>query len=111
MINSTHIEWKKLIENDPDAVIIDCRTALEWNQGIIEGSLLLDLLNTNRFMLEAEKLDKEKNYYIYCRSGIRSVTACQILDSSGVKNTYNLIGGLINWQERLVAPVTVKKAI
>ena len=110
MINSTHIEWKELIEKDPNAVIIDCRTASEWNQGVIEGSLLIDLLNPQRFMFEAEKLNKEKNYYIYCRSGIRSVTACQILESSGVKNTYNLLGGLMNWQDKLVPPMKLRKA-
>ena len=111
MIDCTYNEWKELIGNDPNAVIIDCRTAMEWSQGIIEGAVLLDLFNQQRFIDETKKLNKEKNYYIYCRSGVRSVTACYILDSLGVKNTYNLNEGLMDWRDKLVAPDIMKDAI
>ena len=55
-------------------------------------------------MQESEKLDKDKNYYVYCKSGVRSVTACQILESLGIKNTFNLLGGFTSWQDKIVAP-------
>ena len=104
MKNINHIEFKNLTENDQDAGIIDCRTAMEWDEGIIEESVLLDLFDSHGFMHEAAKLDKDKNYYVYCRSGVRSVTACQILESVGINNTFNLLGGIINWQGKIVAP-------
>ncbi len=104
MKNCQQLEWIEHLDNDPNAVIIDCRTKEEWDQGIINGSILLDLLNPQEFMNEAEKLDKEKNYYIYCRSGVRSITACQILESLGIRSTNNLLGGIISWQGELVAP-------
>ena len=104
MKNITTIEFKNQIESDTNAVIIDCRTAIEWNEGTIENSILLDLYDAHGFMQESEKFDKDKNYYVYCKSGGRSVTACQVLESLGIKNTFNLLGGIINWQDKIVAP-------
>jgi rhodanese-related sulfurtransferase len=104
MKNITPLEFKNQIESDTNAVIIDCRTAIEWDEGIIENSILLDLYDAHGFMQESEKLDKDKNYYVYCKSGGRSVTACQVLESLGIKNTFNLLGGIINWQDKIVAP-------
>ena len=104
MKNITPIEFKNQIESDTNAVIIDCRTAIEWDEGIIKNSILLDLYDAHSFMQESEKLDKNKNYYVYCKSGGRSVTACQVLESLGIKNTFNLLGGIINWQDKIVAP-------
>jgi len=49
-----------------------------------------------------EGLDKSKNYYIYCRSGNRSGQACAVFNQSGVQNTYNLIGGMMEWNGELV---------
>ena len=104
MKNITHLEFKNQIESDTNAVIIDCRTAIEWDEGIIENSILLDLYDAHGFMQESEKLDKDKNYYVYCKSGGRSVTACQVLESLGIKNTFNLLGGIMSWQDKIVAP-------
>ena len=104
MKNITTIEFKNQIESDTNAVIIDCRTAIEWDEGIIENSILLDLYDAHSFMQESEKFDKDKNYYVYCKSGGRSVTACQVLESLGIKNTFNLLGGIMNWQDKIVAP-------
>jgi len=104
MKNINQQEWKNLIDKDKNAVIIDCRSEMEWDEGIIENAVLLNLFDSYTFMQEAESYNKENNYYIYCRSGVRSVTACQILESIGVKNTYNLLGGLMSWQGKIVAP-------
>ena len=104
MKNITPIEFKNQIKSDANAVIIDCRTAIEWDEGIIENSILLDLYDAHGFMQESEKLDKDKNYYVYCKSGGRSVTACQVLESLGIKNTFNLLGGITSWQDKIVAP-------
>ena len=62
MKNITPIEFKNQIESDTNAVIIDCRTAIEWDEGIIKNSILLDLYDAHSFMQESEKLDKDKNY-------------------------------------------------
>jgi len=111
MKNINTSEWKDLIAKDENAVIIDCRSAMEWDEGIIEHSILIDLMNPQGFMQKVGELDKEKNYYIYCRSGVRSVTACQVLESIGIENTYNLLGGIFSWDDKLVFPAKINKAI
>ena len=49
-------------------------------------------------MDEINNLDKNKNYFIYCKSGARSSTACKIMNQLGIQNTYNLIGGIDCWE-------------
>mgnify|MGYP006264303443 FL=1 len=44
-----------------------------------------------------DNLDKTKNYYVYCHSGVRSVQACQIMASFGFSNLFNLLGGISDW--------------
>ena len=51
MKNITPIEFKNQIESDTNAVIIDCRTATEWDEGIIENSILLDLYDAHSLSL------------------------------------------------------------
>ena len=37
---------------------------------------------------------------IHCRSGKRSATACLFLESLGFKNTVNVEGGMLAWQDK-----------
>ncbi len=111
MKNINTPEWKELIAKDENAVIIDCRSPYEWEEGILEHSKLIDLMNPQGFMQKVGELDKNKNYYVYCRSGVRSITACQILESIGIKNTYNLLGGIFSWDGKVVLPTKLNKAI
>ena len=104
MENISQIEWEEMIHNDNCAVILDTRTHREWREGNIKDSILLDVLNPYSFMNEAQKLDKEMNYYIYCRTGVRSLQACMILKNIGISNTFNLKGGLVTWAGKIVYP-------
>lgn len=98
MKDINQLEWRELIANDDNAEILDVRTPEEHDEGYIANSKLIDIQQPQVFIEEVEKLDKSKNYYIYCRSGGRSAQACQILDQMGFKNTYNLIGGFSHWE-------------
>jgi rhodanese-related sulfurtransferase len=104
MRNINQEEWIDLISEDDNAVIIDCRTSMEWSDGVFENSLLLNINDPQSFMDDVNKLDKEKNYYVYCRSGVRSVQACQVLESVGIETTYNLTGGILIWDGKIVFP-------
>jgi len=91
-------EWRELTANDQQAEILDVRTPEEHEEGYIANSKLVDIQQPQVFVSEVEKLDKSKNYYIYCRSGGRSSQACQILEQMGFENTFNLIGGFSKWE-------------
>ncbi|MDG2195042.1 MAG: rhodanese-like domain-containing protein [Polaribacter sp.] len=75
MKNITEKEWKSLISEDKHAIIIDSRRPDEWEQGIIEGAEMMDIMDFEDFQQKSKHLDLSKNYYVYCRSGVRSIRA------------------------------------
>lgn len=95
-------EWVEQLENDNNAVIIDVRTDEEVADGIIKNAIHIDIYKGQEFVNEIEELDKDKNYYVYCRSGNRSGQACNIMDQLGFENAYNLEGGILEWEGDLV---------
>ena len=78
------------------------RTEDEFESGKIPGSLNIDIYKGPEFVAAIEALDKSKNYYVYCRSGVRSAKACAIMNELGIENAYNLLGGIIEWNGDIV---------
>jgi len=97
MADLSQIEWEEQLEKDDNSFILDVRTEEEVEEGFIPNALNLDIHKGQEFIDELEKLDKSKNYYVYCRSGARSGKACEIMDELGFANAYNLEGGFMNW--------------
>ncbi len=77
-------------------ITLDVRTPGEFNEGHIEGALLVDFQSGN-FENEIASLDKSKTYAVYCRSGSRSGQAVKVMSDAGFTNIYNLNGGVIDW--------------
>ncbi len=96
--------WKEAIKEDTNAVILDVRTPAEWQEGVQPNAELLDFFDGAGFTAGVEKMDKSKNYYVYCRSGGRSASACGLMESKGFTNTFNLLGGMMSWDGEVVAP-------
>lgn len=99
MKNITQQEWEAQVAEDKNAVILDVRTEQECSQGMLNNAQCLDIFEREYFISSLEKMDKQKSYYVYCRSGQRSAGACQIMEQMGFKSVYNLIGGIMNWRE------------
>ena len=53
-------------------------------------------------MNKLNELDKDKHYYVYCKSGGRSAQACAIMKQLGFKRTYNLLGGITSWRGEII---------
>lgn len=98
MADLTQEQWVSQLKKDANAVILDVRTAGEVAEGMIPDALHLDIYKGQEFIDELEKLDKDKNYYVYCRSGNRSGQACSIMNQLGFPNAYNLMGGMLEWE-------------
>lgn len=90
-------EWEEQLEKDSNAVVLDVRAPEELEEGYIPNMTNIDFYLGQEFLNQVEKLDKSKNYYVYCRSGNRSGQACAIMNSVGIENAYNLEGGFMNW--------------
>lgn len=101
MKNISKEEWKKLIAETENAVIIDVRTADEWAEGVQPNALQIDFNSLGSFLHEVDKLDGSKTYFLYCKSGNRSAQACMYMHDYGFK-TYNLIGGMSSWDGDVV---------
>lgn len=103
-MNLTQKDWVTQYEADENAVILDVRTESECNEGIIGNAINIDIHSGQDFVNAIEALDKNKNYYVYCRSGMRSAKACEIMNQLGFENAYNLVGGIIEWDGEVVEP-------
>ena len=97
-------DWICKLNTATNAVILDVRTDEEWNEGIIPGAIQNDIYKGQGFIYRLEQLDKSKNYFVYCKAGGRSAQACSIMNQMGFENTYNLIGGYMNWQGKIAIP-------
>lgn len=82
---------------DQEVVLLDVRTAEEFEKGHILDAINLDY-NSPEFELEIDKLDKNKTYYIYCKSGVRSAKACDVLREKGFEKIVNLKDGYKNYK-------------
>jgi rhodanese-related sulfurtransferase len=91
-------EWRTQLKSDENWVILDVRTDEECLDGIIPGAINIDIYQGQGFIYKLEELDKSKNYYVYCKAGARSAQACHIMNELGFENTYNLLGGFMNWE-------------
>ncbi len=101
-MNLSQQDWVFQLENDENTVILDVRTEDEFNEGSIAGAINIDIYKGQGFIYLIEELDKSKKYYIYCRSGARSGQACSIMNQLGFENTYNLLGGIMEWSGEVV---------
>ena len=90
--------WATQLASDPKACILDVRTPEEVEEGYIPGAIHIDLHLGQAFLEALEKLDKTKNYYVYCASGGRSGQACALIKRMGMANAYNLQGGFVSWK-------------
>ena len=100
MINLECNDWIKNISSYKKSIILDVRTVEEYEEISIPNAILANILEPNEFMDVVEKLEKKTKIFVYCRSGIRSQKACNILDQLGFKETYNLNGGILEWEKR-----------
>ncbi|HOZ74581.1 MAG TPA: rhodanese-like domain-containing protein [Flavobacterium sp.] len=103
-MNLDQNDWLSQLESDPNAVILDVRTQSEWEEGIIPNAIHIDIYKGQGFIYEVDALDKSKNYYVYCKAGGRSAQACSIMNQLGFENTYNLLGGIMEWDGEVIAP-------
>ncbi len=78
-----------------NAVILDVRTKREFDAGAIEGAINIDV---NNLRSELTKLDKSKQYVIYCGVGLRAYLAQRMMVNNGYKAT-NLSGGYSIWSK------------
>ena len=99
MKNITVEELKKKMDAGEKINLIDVREPHEYAEANMGGKLIpLGKVQT----MQVEEIEdlKDEEVILYCRSGRRSMMACMVLDTLGFKDTYNLEGGILAWQEK-----------
>ena len=70
--------------------ILDVRKPSEFDQGHVENAEFNTLASLQDNL---ERIDKDKDQYVYCAGGYRSVIACSILKANGYHKVTNVYGG------------------
>lgn len=95
--NIDAVTFKNLMESGK-GIVLDVRTNGEVAQGVIPETKIIDIYDP-AFSEKIKSLPKEKEIYVYCTSGVRSMMAAKILQSNGFNRVYNLRGGIMDWQK------------
>ena len=82
-------------------VLLDVRTPEEFAEGHVPGAVNIDVKNPN-FEEEIQKLDTKKNYFIYCKSGVRAKLATEKMQEKGFKNAKNFKDGMSTYKGTVV---------
>jgi rhodanese-related sulfurtransferase len=102
MQNISVTELKSRVDAGEKINLIDVREPFE-NAEFNIGGKLVPLGKIQTMQVDDIEDLKEEEVILYCRSGNRSGQACLILDTLGFKNTKNLTGGMLAWQEKVGA--------
>jgi rhodanese-related sulfurtransferase len=90
-------EFEKGLANK-EVQLLDVRTAGEFRNGHIKGSLQANWNDQQEFTDRISSLDKTKPVFVYCLSGGRSRAAAAWLIENGFENVVNMEGGFNSWK-------------
>ena len=82
---------------EPNVLIVDVRTAEEFNSGYLKGAKNIDFYAKD-FEQQIITLDKSKTILVYCLAGTRSAKAADILKKNDFHNVYSMKGGIVKWR-------------
>ena len=85
---------RDLLDQEPDLVVLDVRTAPEFVRHRIAGAVLIPV---QELAMRTAELDPARRHLVVCEHGVRSVAACQILAANGFEQCSNLRGGMARW--------------
>lgn len=86
---------------DPNNVLIDVRTPEEYAEGHVPGAINLNVKDDN-FGKKVSELDSTKNYYIYCRSGVRAKSAEAIMLENNLQKVHTFQDGMLTYEGETV---------
>lgn len=94
--NLSSDKLKELIQNKKNILLIDVRSKEEFEEINIATSINIPLQELLYNIDELQEYNN-KDIVIYCRSGHRSITACNLLAMENFKNLYNLEHGIMEY--------------
>ena len=95
-------EWRRMMEEEDDTIMIDVRNQYEWEVGRFEGAELPECETFREFPEYTrdlkERVDPKKTkVMMYCTGGIRCEMYSAQMKNEGFENVYQLDGGVIGY--------------
>ena len=94
-------EWKEMLEEHPEAVVVDVRNNYESAAGKFENAIACDIENFRDLPNYLQKLEeyKDRTVLMYCTGGIRCEKASALFRAKGFEKVFQLHGGIVNYQK------------
>ncbi len=121
LISSKEIR-SNIEEPDNHFVLIDTRTAEEYSEGTIPGSILMDYSGSNfadntikpvnqiRIRYLEEKIDYDDEVAMYCKTSIRGAHTYLVLYNAGYRNLRLYDGAWVEWITNPMNPVYIPES-
>lgn len=90
-------DFKRLMDNDTDMVILDTRNKFEVEVGTFIGATHLNLKDFSQLPTTLHQIERNKPIVMFCTGGIRCEKAALYLLNQGFKSVYQLDGGIIGY--------------
>lgn len=95
-------ELKQMLDSKETFQLIDVREPHEADIASIGG----ELIPMGTVMTHLDKISRDQKVVIHCRSGARSGSVIQALETQhGYTNLYNLKGGILAWAREIDSSV------
>ncbi len=91
-------ELAQLQRDDPNLILLDVREEFEKSISDLKGSVLIPLPDLDKRISE---LSSDREIVVFCRNGVRSLQAVEILKKAGFGQLHNLRGGINAWAEQV----------
>lgn len=91
-------ELKKKMDGGDKPLLLDVREPHEYALADLPDAIKVPLQTLPRNL---ERVPKDRDLVVYCRSGGRSANAVQFLRQMGYEKAVNLSGGINAWAERI----------
>lgn len=97
-IEITPAEVADWLHSDNPPFLLDVREPNEWEICHIPGAVRISV---NELAERMNELDSAVEMVVYCRSGVRSARAVELLRQAGFRKVKNMAGGILRWSDEV----------
>jgi len=97
-IEMTPAEVADWLHSDNPPFLLDVREPNEWEICHIPGAVRISV---NELAERMNELDSAVEMVVYCRSGVRSARAVELLRQAGFRKVKNMAGGILRWSDEV----------
>ncbi|GIX04063.1 MAG: MBL fold hydrolase [Planctomycetaceae bacterium] len=99
----TAVELEEQLSREAAPLVVDVRTAKEWQAGHIPHSVNIPLHQLRQRLSE---VPSDRPVVVHCEGGYRSAIGCSLLAQAGRRNISDLVGGFKAWNAHRQQTVT-----